>query len=240
MQYKDIRKRGKLYAFIYLLGILTVRWYWWIFLTRGEMSLNNQQNAHKLKKVIKTDNIISRFWKRGSNNELKEALNETKVFYDNLEGDSISKYRKLIQWTYDKYENTTDPQKSDSFRKISNAYKQIINKFTGHSMFVDILPSSFIERIVFFFNKSISIPMPDNIFPVRNLTKNLSISKGHNENIVISNIEENRINGNIIELFLLSSKEGDPICVADKEPLQLTGTLTRAGNIDKADKNLKI
>jgi len=241
MQYKDIRKRGKLNAFIYLIGILTVRWYWWIFLTRGEMSLNNYQNSVKLKKVIKSENIVSRYWKRGNNSDFQNSINEVTEFYMTLTGNSLGKYKELLLWASGKAGQTKDPVKGESYINIQEAYNQIIKKFTGHSLYTTLLPTNFIQRVIFFFNRSFSLPMPDNIYSIRNLSKTLKNKEtSSTSKIPIIDTEENKVDGNIIELYLLASKNGDPVCVADKEPLQLAGTLTRAVNMDKWDNNLKI
>jgi len=234
MQYRDIRKRGKLNAFIYILGILTVRWYWWIFLTRGEMSLNNHQNAVKLKKIVRTNNILSRFWKRGKDREIEIALDRTWTFYKTLSGDGLSKYKELVNWA----EIQSDDR--EIYKKIRNAYLDIIKKLTGHSLYAEILPTSFPQRIIFFFNRSFALPLPENVYPVRNLSKELLYESRHSPVYNALDCEDNRAGGNIIELYLLASKKGDPICVADKGPLQLAGTLTRAGNMQRHDRELKI
>ena len=234
MQYSDIRKRGKLNAFIYVLGILTVRWYWWIFLTRGEMSLNNHQNALKLKKIVKTDNILSRIWKRGQDKSVIEALDHTWQYYKTLNGDGLSKYREMIKWA--------DEQTSGStlYIQIKEAYENILQKLTGRSLYTEMLPTSFFQRISFFFNRSLTLPLPDNVYPIRNLSTTIESESKFTADSEVLHCEDNRVDGNIIELYLLASKEGDPICVADKESLELAGTLTRAGNMQKADRELKI
>jgi len=234
MQYCDIRKRGKLNAFIYIMGILTVRWYWWIFLTRGEMSLINNQNAIKLKKIVRMDNILSRLWKRGEKSTLTAALNETCSYYNSLGGNGLDKYIQIIKWSEKKSEL------SPEFLKIKEAYEAILKKFTGNSLYTEILPTSFFQRIQFFFHRSFPLPLPDNIHSIRNLDEQIEQTipdKSRRENIICEN---NKVEGNIIELYLLASKEGDPVCVADKEPLQLAGTLTRATNMRQSDRELKI
>lgn len=45
LSFKDLRRGGKINALLYLLSIITLRWYWWIFITRGEQSFVNQSNA---------------------------------------------------------------------------------------------------------------------------------------------------------------------------------------------------
>ncbi|MBI9098537.1 MAG: hypothetical protein JEY91_08655 [Spirochaetaceae bacterium] len=234
MQYKDIRKRGKLNAFIYILGILTVRWYWWIFLTRGEMSLYNQQNAIKFKKIVKMDNIISRIWTRGVNSDLKKALNETCRFYHSLQGDGLEKYREMIKWAKDQSE------RSPEYVKIEKAYESILTKLTGRSLYTKMLPTNLFQRILFFFNKSLSLPLPENVYAIRNLSACIETGSPRLPSENSSYCENNRVEGNIIELYLLASKKGDPVCIADREPLQLAGTLTRSGNMARADRELKI
>lgn len=234
MQYRDIRKRGKLNALIYILGILTVRWYWWIFLTRGEMSLYNNHNAGKLKKIIRIDNILSRIWKRGKNGSLTDALNATWTYYRSLKGDGLEKYKAVSDWAKKKAEE------SGEYNKIAEAYEDIINKFTGRSLYTEMLPTGFFQRIRFFFNKSFPLPLPDNIHAVRNLSEAIEAPESNAVRESPLCCEDNRADGNIIELYLLATKKGDPLCVADKEPLQLAGTLTRAGNMRKADRDLKI
>ena len=95
MQFHDIRKKGKLNAFIYLLGILTVRWYWWIFLTRGEMSFNNSLNAAALEKAGRTAGLAARFWERGKEPSFRKVLGSTLSDYDGLGGSPLEKYRIL-------------------------------------------------------------------------------------------------------------------------------------------------
>jgi len=232
MQYADIRKRGKLNAFIYLLGILTVRWYWWIFLTRGEMSLYNHRNAINLHKVLRTENIEARIWDRGKNPQWVKILNRTWEHYDSLEGSGLEKYDNMIQWANGKSEEEGE------YGKIAEAYSDIKRKFTGLSLFAEILPTTLVQRLAFFFNRSLPLPLPDNIHEIRNLSLHL-------ENCIPMKEKKeeplfNRVDGNAVELFLLASKSGDPVCVADREPLQLAGTLTRAGNMKSRGKELKV
>ena len=241
LQYKDIRKRGKLNALIYILGILTVRWYWWIFLTRGEMSFNNSLNGKHRDGAVKTWNIITRFWEKGKNSSFKVVLNRTVSDYKKLPGDPLNKYRLLRDEALSQSRVTDIPEEErKAWKRVAQAYRAIISKMTGRSMVTKMLPTNFGERVIYFFQRSYKIPEPDSIFPVRNLEMKIQappvLEKIKDRNIA----GRNRINGNKTELYLLATRQGEPVCVPSRGANPMGETLARSEIIRRTHENLEV
>ena len=244
--YKDIRKRGKINAFLYILGILTVRWYWWIFLTRGELSFNNQQNARAFRSAENTANVITRYWIRGRNPLFKTVLSEVLEKYSRLEGEPLKKYALLRDFAAEKSKLFKDSKESGSFWAITaGGYREIIKKLTSHSYVTSLLPTNFYQRILYFFLRTFKVPKPESIFSVRNLSMQINIS-GPEYQIEEDTLPEketrglNTAEGNIFELYLMASKCGDPVCVPLQEPYDFTTTLARSEIIRARDLPLEI
>ena len=239
MQYRDIRKRGKLNALIYLLGILTVRWYWWIFLTRGEMSFNNSLNAADYERAQKTTAVISRFWERAESPASRKVLNETCEIYKGLPGAPLYKYRELRDYALKKINTDgTGEDTAAAWLLVARGYRGIIRKLTGKSLLTEMLPKSFGERLIFFFQRSYRVPEPECIFPVRNLNLDLEQPPVHNTGRCI--IGRNRVDGNIMEIYALASRSGPPVCIPVKQAMHTASFLTRTENVRRTDSRLEV
>ena len=122
----------------------------------------------------------------------------------------------------------------------AEGYRGIIGKLTGKSMVTQMLPTTFAERFIFFFQKSFHIPEPDTVFPARNLDYNLgqAIVPPTVQTPVISG--RNRVDGNKIELYLMATKTGDPVCIPAREPGNFTDNLARSEIIRKNQRPLEV
>lgn len=240
--FRDTRKQGKINAILYFFGILTIRWYWWIFLTRGETSFYNAQNAAASKKAANTKRVFSRFWVRGNNPEMIKVLDEINDLYEKLNGDPLEKYMNLRDYSNahaNKSHNKGDKLRAKAFKIVEQGYREVIKKYTGRSLAVDLLPTNFWQRLSRFFLHTFNYPEPNSVYPVRDLRKDIG------ENLKVNKVEKEilgnkAVEGNILELFLLASKKGDPICVPIKGEYSISGILNRLETIRNNDLPLKI
>ncbi|MGQ9631930.1 MAG: hypothetical protein ACUVXI_16705 [bacterium] len=240
LSYKDTRRDGKLNALLYILGILTIRWYWWIFITRGEASFNNQQNALMGEYAANTRNFFTRFWERGRDPVMRGVLDEIVALYRELDVDPLRKYMILRNHASKQAmlsQLNGDRLKAGAYRRVEQGYREIIKKSTGRSLIVKILPTNFWQRISHFFLQTFKVPEPESVYPVRDLSKDISAGLTRDDILIKDSkiLGGNRADGNIFELYLLATKRGDPICVPAKDAFYLSEALARAETIRERD-----
>jgi len=247
LAYSDTRKQGKLNALLYIFGILTIRWYWWIFITSGERSFNNKQNELLGEYANNTKKYLIRFWERGSNKEIKRVLDQIVERYNDLKEEPLTKYMILRDYAAEQAKRAKtrgDKHSFKAYKLIEDGYRSVITKLTDKSMLIKILPSSFWRRIAYFFLRTFNIPLPESILPVRNLNKDIRIQQNEeNESINYKNkkiIGTNKVNGNILELYLLATKMKDPICVISKDSYAVLEAISRGETIREKDIPLEV
>ena len=211
-----LRKRGIRGIFLYLMMILTVKQFWIIILLWPQTFLTNFVNYFRWRRVRRTENVVSSFWQRGEREDLIEALTEAKEIYARLDNDSsrtepLRKYQYLRDHFKKRRQEKESKEKVDSCELVEQAYRDIISQLTGDSLLLKIVPKTIRERIVGFFHVSEQFPYPDNIFAVRNLSRDLSLPIPIPQNEVIG--RDSKVEGNNLEMFLLRSKTGEGIVI---------------------------
>lgn len=237
MTYKRVRRQGKMNALLYILGILAIRWYWWIFLTRGEMSFYNHHNAHQADQAASLGNYLRRVWIHGHDNGATAVLNECAAEYRKSGGSPITRYRTIQEYCLNKCRNS-DAIHRVWWRMAADGYGQILGKLTGHSFAVQLLPTSFKERLANFFLHSYRIPKPETVFPVRNLEKSLLLYQKTTRTTINDRVHS--IDGNAMDLYLLAAKDGVPIVVPGKDYQNLSRSFSRLEQVLKRDLPLQI
>ena len=166
--------------------------------------------------------------------------------YSRLEGEPLKKYALLRDFAGEKALFFKDSKETGCFWAMAaGGYREIIKKLTSHSYVTALLPTSFYQRILYFFLRTFKVPKPESIFSVRNLSIQINIS-GPEYQIEedLSTEKEirgfNTAEGNIFELYLMASKCGDPVCVPLQEPYDFTTTLARSEIIRDRDLPLEI
>ncbi|MCK4522789.1 hypothetical protein KAU05_01485, partial [Candidatus Aerophobetes bacterium] len=105
----------------------------------------------------------------------------------------------------------TDSEKAQACELVEEAYRDIIAQLTGESLLLKIVPQGTRERIINFFHITEQFPYPDNIFAVRNLYRSLCLSSSISQSKVIG--ENERVEANSLEMFLLCTKSGERIVI---------------------------
>jgi hypothetical protein len=245
LSYKETRKQGKINALLYILGILTIKWYWWIFITRGESSFYNKQNALKAEYASQTGKFIARFWIRGKEPVMREVLDEITEQYVKLRGEPLYKYMMLRTHAGNRADyarKSGDHKRWNAYQLVEEGYRAIIKKLTDQSPLVKLFPSTFWQRIIHFFMGNIKVPVPESLWAVRNLKKELcTLDKKqtlHTSKAGKTIMGVNRVRGNILELYLLHTKKKDPICVVSESVYR--AFQARAETIQEKDIPLEI
>lgn len=212
----SLRKRGIRGIFLYLMMILTVKQFWIIILLWPQTFLANFINYFRWKRVKRTRDIVFSFWQRGEKEELVEVLTEAKELYARLDNDSsraepLRKYQYLRDYFKKRRQEEKEKEKASSYELVEQAYRDIISQLTGDSLLLKIVPKTTRERIVNFFNVTEQFPYPDNIFAVRNLSRDLSLPTPITQSEVIGRGAQ--VEGNNLEMFLLRSKTGEGIVI---------------------------
>jgi len=240
--FRDARREGRLNALLYLFGILTVRWYWWIFITLPEASLYNLRNAVETPYASATRNVLARFWERGRDSATKEALDEAVALYAGMATDPLSRYRELRACAASRAAEARsrgDGARERAWLGLLEAYRAVIEKHTGRSLLTRLLPTNFRERLGYYAFRSFEVPPPERVHAARNLSKD--IRDGAEEDFSAHDppvLGANGVDGNALELYLLATKRGDPVCVLARDANQALDALVRAESI--ADRGLPL
>lgn len=238
LSYHRYRQQGRMNAVIYLLGIVAVRWYWWIFLTRGEMSFYNQHNARKDRIMAGTINFLHRIWERGEDPAVKKILNGTVALYQGASGAPLSKYRKIIEWA-EKGRAESAAEEGRGYRLVGTGYRRIVKQLTGHSLAVQIVPTSFGQRLKAFFMHSFKLPPPEMVFGVRNLAIKIE-PLPWTDRAERTPPAARSTAGNTMELYLLAAKNGSPVCVPTSQYTAVSDFFARSEIIRAKDLPLDI
>ena len=212
----SLRKRGIRGLFLYLMMVLSVKQFWIIILLWPQTFLTNFVNYFRWRRVRRTGNIVSSFWQRGEKEELVEVLTEAKELYARLDNDSsraepLRKYQYLRDYFKKRRREEKEKEKASSYELLEQAYRDIISQLTGDSLLLKIVPKTMRERIVDFFHVTQQFPYPDNIFAVRNLSRDLSLPTPIPQSEVIG--RDTKVEGNNLEMFLLRTKAGEGIVI---------------------------
>jgi len=189
---------------------------WIIILLWPQTFLTNFVNYFRWRRVRRTGNIVSSFWQRGEKEELVEVLTEAKELYARLDNDSsraepLRKYQYLRDYFKKRRREEEKKEKTSSYELVEQAYRDIISQLTGDSLLLKIVPKTMRERIVDFFHVTQQYPYPDNIFAVRNLSRDLSLPTPIPQSEVIG--RDTKVEGNNLEMFLLRTKAGEGIVI---------------------------
>ena len=212
----SLRKKGIRGIFLYLMMIVAVKQFWIIILLWPQTFLANFVNYFRWRRVRRTGNIVSSFWQRGEKEELVQVLTEAKEIYAELDNDSsraepLRKYQYLRDHFKKRRREEEGKEKADSYELVEQAYRDIISQLTGDSLLLKIVPKTIRGRIVDFFHVTERFPYPDNIFAVRNLSRDLSLPTHIPQSAVIG--RDTKVEGNNLEMFLLRSKTGEGIVI---------------------------
>jgi len=213
---KSLRKRGIRGLFLYLMMILSVKQFWIVILLWPQTFLANFVNYLHWKIVRRARDIVFSFWQRGKNSELVEVLTEAKELYLRLNNDPsrsepLRKYQYLRDYFKKRRWEEKKKKKAQSYELVEEAYRDIISQLTGDSLLLKIVPKGTRERVINFFNVNEQFPYPDNIFAVRNLSRDLIFPSCISQSKVVG--RDTRVEGNNLEMFLLRTKEGEGIVI---------------------------
>lgn len=213
---RGLRNRGIRGLILYLMMVLSVKQFWIIILLWPQTLLANFINYLRLRIVGQTGKVVSSFWQRGKDPHIIAALNEAKEIYRSLELDPsrtepLRRYQYLRDYFKRRRREETDPEKAQACELVEEAYRDIIAQLTGESLLLKIVPKGTRERIINFFHITEQFPYPDNIFAVRNLYRSLCLSSSISQSKVIG--ENERVEANSLEMFLLCTKSGERIVI---------------------------
>lgn len=213
---RSLRKTGIRGVFLYLMMVLSVKQFWIIILLWPQTFLANFINYFRWRRVRRTNSIVSSFWQRGEKPELVEVLTEAKDIYARLDNDPsqaepLRKYQYLRNYFKERRGKEEKKEKASCLELVEQAYRDIISQLTGDSLLLKIVPKTTWERIVNFFHVTEQFPYPDNIFAVRNLSRELSLYTFVSQSEVIG--RNTKVEGNNLEMFLLRSKTGEGIVI---------------------------
>jgi hypothetical protein len=212
----SLRKRGIRGLFLYLMMVLSVKQFWIIILLWPQTFLTNFINYFRWRRVRRTNSIVSSFWQRGEKPELVEVLTEAKEIYARLNDDPsqaepLRKYQYLRDYFKKRRGEEKQKEKASCYELVEQAYRDIISQLTGDSLLLKIVPKTTWERIVNFFHVTEQFPYPDNIFAIRNLSRDLSSYTFVSQSEVIG--RDTKVEGNNLEMFLLRTKTGGGIII---------------------------
>lgn len=212
----SLRKRGIRGLFLYLMMVLSVKQFWIIILLWPQTFLTNFINYFRWRRVRRTNSIVSSFWQRGEKPELVEVLTEAKEIYARLDNDPsqaepLRKYQYLRDYFKKRGGEEKKKEKASCYELVEQAYRDIISQLTGDSLLLKIVPKTTWERIVNFFHVTEQFPYPDNIFAIRNLSRDLSLYTFVSQSEVIG--RDTKVEGNNLEMFLLRTKTGEGIVI---------------------------
>jgi len=213
---RRLRHQGIRGLALYLMMVLSVKQFWIIILLWPQTLLANFINYLRLRIAGRTKKIIYSFWKRGEDSNLKNALNQAKKIYQELDSDPLRaeplrKYQYLRDYFKRKRKEEKDPEKVRAYELVEEAYRDIITQLTGDSLFLKVVPKGTREGLFIFFHITEKLPFPDNFFAVRNLYKRLSVPSCVSQSKVVGRYE--RVETAALEMFLLHTKSGEAIVI---------------------------
>lgn len=201
---------------LYLMMILATNQWWIIILLRPWMFLTNFVNALRgrlANRAVKK--TVHLFVERGKDIYIKKALNEANRVYQELHIDEpLKKYQYLRNLFKRKRKEEMHPEQKRAYELIEEAYRDIISYLLGDSLLIKLVPLNIFQRILQLVHITEQIPLPNNVFAVRNLSKELKIASGNNSHHIVG---QRRVDGNNLEMFLLWRKDKDPVIVPAEE-----------------------
>lgn len=232
----SFKRAGWISLIIYIWAIIVMQQWWLIYLLMPQLVLFNFRGERQYKKGKVARNVLEQFWTRGKDIKLSEVVNETHLYYQTLSGLApLEKYQKMVDFSQEKAKSNSEYSKY--WHQISQAYSDIIKKLTGKSYAVRSIGTSGWERVLMILSMSTKMPEPENVFPVRNLDKTLTLSP-------IQILEpkifgENKVE-NSLNIFLLNSRSGKLICVLDKGPFDQIDAIVRSIKIAEGHLPLEV
>jgi hypothetical protein len=225
---RALRRRAMLDLVLYVLAILSIAFYWIIYLLIPDYIFTGRISSWKLKKA-KVLERTERFWRMSRDEPLIEAVTDIWAQYASRSGSPMERYEELARYAESR------AKENPAYAKVARAYRDILAHLRRDSPALASVPiHNWKGRLLIWLEKFPIVPDPENVFPVRFDQPDRTDRIWTPRTLLL----ERRISPTRQELYLLWGKQEMPVVVPNLEYTYPLRSLWRATLLASGDEPL--